>query len=56
MRKRVETYFNKPFNSVSETVTVEPILAITGEAIGVGIGGYDSCERKPLTLGSLDKG
>ena len=39
-KERVETYFNKPFNSVSETVTVEPLLASTGEAFGIGIGGY----------------
>ena len=38
-KERVETYFNKSFNSVSETVTVEPILPITGGVIGVGIDG-----------------
>lgn len=31
-KERVEIYFNKPFNSVSETVTVQPILSITGSS------------------------
>lgn len=31
-KERIETYFNKPFNSVSETVTVQPILSITGSS------------------------
>jgi hypothetical protein len=45
-KDRVETYFNKPFNSVSETVTVETILPISGGVIGVGIGanGLDGFE------------
>jgi hypothetical protein len=33
-KERVETYFNKPFNSVSETVTIE--IPNTGGVIGVG--------------------
>jgi hypothetical protein len=47
-KERVETYFNKPFNSVSETVTVEPILSITGSAVGVG--GYGTTTGTQVDL------
>ena len=39
-KERVETYFNKPFNSVSEKIAIEPMFPVTGGVIGVGIGGY----------------
>ena len=39
-KERVETYFNKPFNSVSEKIAIEPMFPVTGGVIGVGTGGY----------------
>jgi hypothetical protein len=49
-KERVETYFNKPFNSVSETVTVEPILSVTGGVIGLGIGGRGNTKDTEVGL------
>jgi hypothetical protein len=49
-KDRVETYFNKPFNSVSETVTVETILPISGGVIGVAIGNYGNTTNTQVGL------
>ena len=35
-KDRVETYFNKPFNSINEKIKLPDILSLTGGVVGVG--------------------